>query len=508
MAQTNPKSAATSIIASKPTYNELKKNLEEIEKKAGDLQQREAAINEREEKCRTILQSIADSYFEIDLKGHLLFINEATLHITGFTREQLLGMNYLQFCTQESREKIQQILSKIQQLGTSIRGVEFGLICADGQKRDMEMSVSLLRGTSGQPTGFCGMARNINERKQSEEMFQTTNHQLEESNRDLERMIERANQMAVKAELVNLELNQIFNTAADGMWEIDAQFQVQRINSTLAGMLGISPEKAIRQKCSDLFEGPICHSGKCPLKQMLNNLGMDRIELDIERTMTDGSVIPFILTATRFRGPDGEFMGIVEAFKNISERKRAEEAIQKANLELERLARIDGLTQVANRRTFDESLDREWRRLWREQKPLALIMCDVDCFKAYNDTYGHQLGDDCLRAIAQAINRNAKRPADVVARYGGEEFAVILPNTSGLGAVHVAESIRQSVMELKLAHSQSAAGKYVTLSLGVANIIPAAHFKPQSLIEAADKALYEAKKNGRNQFVLKDISGA
>ena len=135
-------------------------------------------------------------------------------------------------------------------------------------------------------------------------------------------------------------------------------------------------------------------------------------------------------------------------------------------------------------------------------------MCDVDCFKAYNDTYGHQPGDDCRRASAKAIQHNVKRPSDVVARYGGEEFVVILPNTSGLGAAHVAEIIRQSVQELEIAHSNSLAGKHVTLSLGVASIIPAAHFKPQTLIEAADKALYEAKNGGRNQFVLKDISGA
>jgi diguanylate cyclase (GGDEF)-like protein/PAS domain S-box-containing protein len=492
----------------KPTYNELKKKLEEVEKKAGDLRQREISIRAKEEKHLAILQSIADSYFEIDLKGHLVFFNEAAVHIMGFSREQLLGMNYLQFCTPESRETIRQALIRIQQSGKPVNGLAFGLVRVDGQKKEMEMSIYLLRGAAGQPIGFCGTARDISAHKQTEEMLQTTNRQLEEGNRDLEKVIERANQMAVKAELVSLELNQIFNAVGDGMWEIDTRFETQRVNKTLAGMLGLAPEKALKQKCFELFDGLICRSDQCPLKQMIKGKGVERIELDIERTMVDGSVIPFILTATPFCGPDGEFMGIVEVFKNISERKRAEEAIQKANQELDRLARIDGLTQIANRRTFDESLAREWHRLWREQKPLSLIMCDVDCFKAYNDTYGHQPGDDCLRAIAKAIQRNVKRPSDVVARYGGEEFVVILPNTSGLGAAHVAEIIRQSVQELEIVHSNSLAGKHVTLSLGVASIIPAAHFKPQTLIEAADKALYEAKNGGRNQFVLKDISGA
>jgi len=492
----------------KPTYNELKKKLEEVEQRAGDLQRREISVRENEAKHLAILQSIADSYFEIDLKGHLVFFNNATVEMMGFSREQLLGMNYLQFCAPESREKIRQGLIRAQESGSPVSGLEFDLVRVDGQKKELEMSIFLLRGVADQPIGFCGIARDISNHKQTEEMLKTTNRQLEEGNRDLEKIIERANQMAVKAELVSLELNQIFNAVGDGMWEVDTRFETQRVNKTLAGMLGIAPEKALKQKCSELFDGPICRSDQCPLKQMIKGKGVERIELDIERTLADGSVVPYILTATPFSGPDGEFMGIVEVFKNISERKKAQEAIKKANQELERLARIDGLTQIANRRTFDEALAREWHRLWREQKPLSLIMCDVDCFKAYNDTYGHQLGDDCLRAIAQTLSRNVKRPTDVVARYGGEEFVVILPNTSGLGSVHVAETIRQSVQELKIAHANSLAGKYVTLSLGVASIIPAGHFKPQTLIEAADKALYEAKKSGRNQFVVKDISGA
>lgn len=174
-------------------------------------------------------------------------------------------------------------------------------------------------------------------------------------------------------------------------------------------------------------------------------------------------------------------------------------ALQRVNQELYRLASLDSLTQVANRRRFDEYLNQEWRRLAREQKPLSLILCDVDYFKRYNDTYGHQAGDACLKQIAQAIDHASKRPADLVARYGGEEFAVILPNTDALGAAHVAELIQIEVRKLNLTHPQSEVSEYVTLSLGVSSQVPSQE-SPESLIASVDRLLYEAKAQGRNTY--------
>lgn len=179
------------------------------------------------------------------------------------------------------------------------------------------------------------------------------------------------------------------------------------------------------------------------------------------------------------------------------------EQLQAANQELNRLARLDGLTQVANRRCFDEYLEREWRRLSREQFPLALILCDIDYFKAYNDTYGHQAGDECLQQVAKAIRRSLKRPADFVARYGGEEFAIVLPNTKAEGALTVAEEIRSSLAELEMDHVKSEVSRYVTLSLGVAVIVPTPNSSPEKLIYTADRGLYEAKYSGRDRAVLR-----
>ncbi|MEG4858106.1 PleD family two-component system response regulator [Microcoleus sp. K1-B6] len=189
--------------------------------------------------------------------------------------------------------------------------------------------------------------------------------------------------------------------------------------------------------------------------------------------------------------------------QEIKYRKRAESALVEANIELQRLASLDSLTGVANRRQFNEDLNKEWQRMAREQLPLSLILSDIDYFKKYNDTYGHLAGDFCLQQVAQAISRAIKRPADILARYGGEEFAVILPNTKAEGALKVAEAMRHEVLNLKIAHAQSAVNKYVTLSLGVFSVVPQDISDPSILIAAADKVLYEAKKQGRNRSIVK-----
>jgi diguanylate cyclase (GGDEF)-like protein len=188
--------------------------------------------------------------------------------------------------------------------------------------------------------------------------------------------------------------------------------------------------------------------------------------------------------------------------KRLIQQVRLYQQLETTNLELQRLAAIDGLTQLANRRRFDEYLQQEWQRMLREQLPLSLILCDIDCFKLYNDTYGHQAGDVCLRRVAEVIQNSAKRAIDLSARYGGEEFAVILPNTDQEGAILVAQNIQSGVKELKIAHAASKVCDSVTVSLGVSNTIPSVITSPEMLINATDKALYQAKSEGRDRFCI------
>ncbi|MBD2593894.1 diguanylate cyclase [Nostoc spongiaeforme FACHB-130] len=176
-----------------------------------------------------------------------------------------------------------------------------------------------------------------------------------------------------------------------------------------------------------------------------------------------------------------------------------------ANQQLENIAMVDPLTQIANRRCFESKLQSVWQYLIREQGCISLLLCDVDYFKKYNDTYGHRTGDDCLRLVAQALQQNIKRNTDLVARYGGEEFAVILPNTHEQGAVQVAQAIHQTFKQLNIPHRASAVKEYVTLSIGIATVIPTTDLLPLDLIEAADQALYQAKAQGRDRFCVSQI---
>lgn len=179
-----------------------------------------------------------------------------------------------------------------------------------------------------------------------------------------------------------------------------------------------------------------------------------------------------------------------------------------ANRELQRLSSSDGLTGMPNRRLFDETLEREWRRAKREGTEITLMMCDVDHFKAYNDTYGHQAGDDCLKQVALVLGRALERGADMAARYGGEEFAIILAGTGLDGALFVAHKMLNGIRELRVPHTGSPFGQ-VTASIGIATAVPG-EAPAEALLEAADQALYRAKREGRNrvcQTTLAEDSG-
>jgi diguanylate cyclase (GGDEF)-like protein len=178
--------------------------------------------------------------------------------------------------------------------------------------------------------------------------------------------------------------------------------------------------------------------------------------------------------------------------------------LEHRNRDLERISALDTLTQIANRRRFDAALRQEWRRSARDEAPLSLVFCDIDYFKRFNDTYGHQAGDECLVRVAQAMEESLNRPADLVARYGGEEFIALLVDTGTEGARMLAERMRSRVEGLHVEHRASGAGPYLTVSLGVASVVPRPAVRPEDLVDLADRALYAAKEGGRNRVVAAD----
>lgn len=199
-----------------------------------------------------------------------------------------------------------------------------------------------------------------------------------------------------------------------------------------------------------------------------------------------------------------DFMGdFSDAFnKMTTQLKDAFEKLEEANQKLHQLSRTDGLTSIANRRCFDELFETEWRRASRLSKPISVILIDIDFFKKYNDTYGHQMGDECLKRVADALKSAIKRPCDVLARYGGEEFIAVLPDTNGNDAVNVAESMRSNVAALGIAHKNSQVSDTVTASFGISSTVPEGNGLPGLLIAQADSALYQAKLEGRNRVKL------
>jgi diguanylate cyclase (GGDEF)-like protein/PAS domain S-box-containing protein len=312
--------------------------------------------------------------------------------------------------------------------------------------------------------------------------------------------MERSNRIVMETEIASLIMSQVFNASNDGIWAIDKNFKIIRVNKKLLDLLNLPPKDVIHNKCYEVFPEACRGPEYCPFKKILS--GEHTVEQERTILFKSGKTIPFKVTCTPLSSLDQSIIGMVETFSDITERKHAEKVLQLANRELERLATEDGLTKLSNRRRFDEYLELEWRRQARASGQISLIMCDVDFFKRYNDHYGHQAGDACLRSVADAIRKKVGRPGDLIARYGGEEFAIVMPETDIKGAWHVAENISRELSKKRIAHQESLAASHITISCGIASIFPTTENEPQLLIERADQALYRAKQQGRNQIVI------
>ena len=289
---------------------------------------------------------------------------------------------------------------------------------------------------------------------------------------------------------------------------------IEYANPALAKMFGFPSVEELLQASAIQFSDQ--ESFKLLIEEIDQQGAVKEREIRLKKK--DGTSVWCSVTSIKHFDEKRQVFLIDSVVKDITERKIAEEALRQVHADLEikvnertqelrvlneklyRLSLEDGLTGIANRRCFDEFLQREWQRARREQLPLALIMLDVDLFKHYNDTYGHVSGDECLKRVAGVIKEVAKRATDLAARYGGEEFAIVLPNTDQANAVKLGNEILVGVRELGIRNATAVSSQIVTISLGIAVIIPSDITTPESLIIAADQALYQAKKAGRNQL--------
>lgn len=326
---------------------------------------------------------------------------------------------------------------------------------------------------------------------------------------------------------MDYQIDSILDTAPCGFLSFNDNSKILIVNTTLLEILGYSIDEIIGQKIELIL--PIgskifYQTHFLPLLKLHNKAE----EIYFSLRTKEGRDIPMLINAARQYYSETlvnncilipisqriHYEDEILKSKKIAEtailsQKQTEKELRKlyeelhcATQKLEKLVNIDGLTKIANRRCFDDRLEQEWFRLCREMQPISLLLFDVDYFKRYNDSYGHQIGDECLVKLAQATQQVVCRSADLVARYGGEEFVIILPNTDSQGALAVAEKLHSTIQGLGIPHQASEVSKIVTISLGLATLVPSLDKSPKSLINQADQALYNAKQQGRNQTAI------
>jgi diguanylate cyclase (GGDEF)-like protein/PAS domain S-box-containing protein len=302
--------------------------------------------------------------------------------------------------------------------------------------------------------------------------------------------------MAAELAAKEADFRLLAEESSDMVMRIDYEGLIQYVSPSCSRILGWSKEQLVGKPCL----AGINKDDQSRVDQAVSALRRGVIEEAkvMYRTRRRSSGEIWLETSLRsVRDQSSRIIGVVAVSRDMSDHKDIED-------KLSALAMTDGLTGIANRRCFDERLGDEWARAMRENRPLSLMLIDVDHFKAYNDRYGHQMGDDCLRLIGQLLGSVVRRPGDLVCRYGGEEFAVLLPNTNLEGCRVIGDRLRAATEELSIPHEASTVRTHVTLSVGCSVLAPAlTHSVARTdLIQAADRALYRAKRNGRDQVVL------
>ncbi len=406
------------------------------------------------------------AYIEADTSLQVSSWNPGARQLFGYTEDETMGRFLDELIPVKKRDLMD--CKQTQFLACSHSNEEGGTI-------QCEIYYAPIMNTKGEKLGVAVLASDVSERLKEKESIRHQEQQLKD----------------------------IFGFAPIGIYHVNRDGRIDFANPEYAWMLGYESAEAVTEQVTN-FPEQIFHDPEKAEEFMFGvNEAEEVIRFRCRLKRKDHSFVWALCYAKVSQDESGRKNGFNGFSIDISETVRAEQEIKKVNKKLKLLSVIDGLTQIPNRRRFDEYLGSEWKRHFRDKDHISVILCDIDFFKLYNDNYGHQAGDECLKKVARAINDCAHRATDLAARYGGEEFVVVLPNTDEDGAMAVAEEVRTHVQNLKIDHETSKVNDHVTLSLGVATMVPGSDNSAEELVAMADEALYEAKENGRNQSVRK-----
>ncbi|NAX22367.1 diguanylate cyclase domain-containing protein [Vibrio sp. V39_P1S14PM300] len=357
-------------------------------------------------------------------------------------------------------------------------------VTPDGRSCLLETHLSLLLSPRGERIGVLGISHDV-----------TDWHNMQKNLRD---EMEKRRDTEVALAQRDTILQNILESSPDAIGIFNENMVYQACNQPFVQALGLSSVdellgKRLDEVVPEGIHGRFKESDRQVMEEGKSLRMLDRV------ARTDGGYTWYDVVKSPYKDPMSGTNGVLIMARDVSERYLAEQKLAEANQELARLSFVDSLTQIANRRKFDEQLNTLWHLHVREKQPLTVMLCDIDDFKGYNDHYGHQQGDDALVEVAGAFARVLSRSSDCVARYGGEEFGFLLPNTTQEGALKVAQKIHAEIAALAIEHSDSPTSGKVTVSIGLVSYLPTPQDRPEDLIAMADSALYQAKAQGRNQ---------
>ncbi|MGA2780974.1 MAG: sensor domain-containing diguanylate cyclase [Smithella sp.] len=425
------------------------------------------ALRHSKEKYQTILENMQEGYFEVDLTGNFTFCNDSMSQLTGHSKEKLLGMNFREYSDRETAKEIFQVCNKVYRTGEPIQGFSWQMTKKDGSKRYVEISISLKEDSSGNSIGYRGIAHDITDRKQMEEKL----HHEE------------------------LRFRALIEHSSDIIVIINREGIITYINPAVEIVLGFKPEERIGAKGFELVHPDDMQFLADSFNTLTRDTNYPVIKGEMHLRHKDGSWCTF-----EGVGSNLVINNVVESvivnYRDITERKLAEDALRKSEQKYLELSTIDDLTQLYNSRHFYAQLENEIERSNRYEQPFTLMMMDLDKFKMFNDTYGHVEGDYVLSRVGQVI-KLCLREIDSAYRYGGEEFTIILPMTASKEGIVTAKRIQEELKK-EAFHPALDQKVYMTVSIGLSQYKPKEEMK--AFVHRVDQLMYQAKKNGRDRI--------